>query len=119
MKCVVRLLERDLMKASETAIVFIEFQNDFCNEEGALYGAVKNQIAAQGTIKNAADCINKARGKCLTFVAPILFEQNYRDAGCQGVLGSIHTNVMKGNAFKRRLGEALLLMNSSQPTRIS
>jgi ureidoacrylate peracid hydrolase len=89
------------MKASETAIVFIEFQNDFCKEGGGLYGAVKEQIAAQGTITNAADCINKARGKCLTLIVPILFEQDYRDAGCEGVLGPIHVNAAKAKSFRK------------------
>lgn len=92
---------RTMMKASETAIVFIEFQNDFCKEGGALYDAVKEQIALQGTIKNAADCIDKARGKCLTLIVPILFEGDYRDAGCEGVLGPIHTNVLKAKAFRK------------------
>ena len=45
------------MKAKETAIVFIEFQNDFCKEKGALYGGVKDQIKAQNTVKNAQDCM--------------------------------------------------------------
>ena len=69
------------MKASETAIVFIEFQNDFCKEGGALYEGVKDQIKAQYTIKNAQDCIEKARGKCLTLIVPILF-----DCSCAGFL---------------------------------
>jgi nicotinamidase-related amidase len=89
------------MKASETAIVFIEFQNDFCKEGGALYQAVKDQIKAQNTIKNAQDCIQKARGKCLTLLVPILFEQDYSDAGCAGVLGPIHANVMQAKAFRK------------------
>jgi len=89
------------MKASESAIVFIEFQNDFCKEGGALYDAVKEQIAAQGTIRNAADCIGKARGKCLTLIVPIVFEGDYRDAGCEGVLGPIHMNVLKTKAFRK------------------
>ncbi len=89
------------VKASETAIVFIEFQNDFCKEGGALYGAVKDQIAKQGTIKNAADCLKKARGKCMTLICPILFEGDYRDAGCEGMLGPIHQNAAKAKAFRK------------------
>jgi len=89
------------MKASESAIVFIEFQNDFCKEGGALYDAVKEQIALQGTITNAADCIGKARGRCLTLIVPIVFEGDYRDAGCEGVLGPIHMNVLKTKAFRK------------------
>jgi ureidoacrylate peracid hydrolase len=71
------------MKASETAIVFIEFQNDFCREGGALYGGTKGQIQAQNTVKNAQDCIQKARGKCLTLIGPI------------------HANVMQTKAFRK------------------
>ena len=89
------------MKTSETAIVFIEFQNDFCKEGGALYEGVKGQIKAQNTIKNAQDCIQKARGKCLTLIVPILFEQDYIDAGCEGMLGPIHCNVMETKAFRK------------------
>lgn len=89
------------MNAKETAIVFIEFQNDFCKEGGALYGGTKGQIEAQGTVVNAADCIRKARGKCLTLLVPILFEQNYGDLGCAGVLGPIHANVINTKAFQK------------------
>jgi len=78
------------MKSSETAIVFIEFQNDFCKEGGALHDGVKDQIKAQNTLKNAQDCLQKARGKCLTLLTPILFEEDYCDAGCEGVLGQGH-----------------------------
>ncbi len=89
------------MKSSETAIIFIEFQNDFCKEGGALYEGVKDQINEQNTVHNAHDCINKARGKCLTLIVPILFEQDYSDAGCEGLLGPIHSNVMKTKAFRK------------------
>lgn len=89
------------MKARETAIVFIEFQNDFCKEGGALYGGVKDQIKAQNTIVHAADCIRRARGKCLTLLVPIVFEQDYCDMGCEGVLGPIHGNVVLTKAFRK------------------
>ncbi len=89
------------MKAEETAIVFIEFQNDFAKEGGALYEGVKGQIKAQKTIKNARDCIERARGKCMTLLVPILFEQDYADAGCEGVLGPIHNNAMEAKAFRK------------------
>ena len=89
------------MNFKETAIVFIEFQNDFCKPGGGLYEAVKDQITAQNTIANAQDCIQKARGKCLTLLVPILFEQDYCDAGCEGVLGPIHVNAMNAKAFRK------------------
>lgn len=89
------------MKAEETAIVFIEFQNDFCKEGGGLYGGVKEQIAAQNTIVNAKDCIEKARGKALTLIMPILFEEDYCDAGCEGVLGPIHVGAIESKSFRK------------------
>ncbi len=89
------------MKANETAIVFIEFQNDFCKEGGALYEGVKDQLKAQNTLPNAQDCLQKARGKCLTLLLPIVFEQDYCDAGCAGVLGPIHANVVQTKAFRK------------------
>ena len=33
------------MKAKETAVVLIEFQNDFCKEGGKLHGGVKSEIS--------------------------------------------------------------------------
>lgn len=89
------------MKAQETAIVFIEFQNDFCKEGGALFLGVKEQIKAQNTIKNAQDCLRRARGKCLTLLVPILFEEDYNDIGCVDVLGPIHINATKAKAFRK------------------
>ncbi len=89
------------MKAKETAIVFIEFQNDFCKEGGALYEGVKEQIKAQNTVVNAANCLRRARGKCLTLLVPIVFEQDYGDMGCEGVLGPIHNNVVQTKAFRK------------------
>ncbi len=89
------------MNASETAIVFIEFQNDFCKEGGALHQGVKAQIQSQNTIGNAQACIKQARGKCLTLLVPIVFEQNYTDMGCEGVLGPIHANVVGTKAFQK------------------
>lgn len=97
------------MKAQETAIVFIEFQNDFGKEGGALYAGVKEQIEAQNTIKNAQDCLRRARGKCLTLLVPILFDEDYHDIGCADVLGPIHINAAKAKAFRKGTwGERLL-----------
>jgi len=89
------------MKTDETAIVFIEFQNDFCKEGGGLYEGVKEQIKAQNTIVNAKDCLEKARGKVLTLICPILFDQDYCEAGCEGVLGPIHMGAMQSRSFRK------------------
>ena len=43
--------KRETMKASETAVVPIEFQNDFCEPDGKLYDVVKDELGWQGTIQ--------------------------------------------------------------------
>jgi ureidoacrylate peracid hydrolase len=43
------------MKAKETAVVLIEFQNEFCKEGGKLHDGVKGEIDRQNTIPNARE----------------------------------------------------------------
>jgi ureidoacrylate peracid hydrolase len=70
----------DSMKASETAILLIEFQKEFCYEKGVLYGLVKEQLKAQNAIPNAIDLVEKARKKgCLICHIPICFSQDYKE----------------------------------------
>lgn len=38
------MTEKNPMKAAETAVVLIEFQNDYCKEEGALYALVEDEL---------------------------------------------------------------------------
>ena len=49
------------MKANETAVIFIEFQNDFCSPGGKLYEVVKRELARVGTIANAKKLLDGAR----------------------------------------------------------
>ena len=64
------------MKASETAIVLIEFQNEFCQEGGSLFAEVKSEIARQDTLGNAARLLQKAREKgCLIIHCPFVFDE--------------------------------------------
>jgi ureidoacrylate peracid hydrolase len=51
------------MKAKETAVVLIEFQNDFCTEGGKLHGGVQAEISRQHTILNAMKLAEEARKK--------------------------------------------------------
>lgn len=54
------------MKAAETAVILIEFQNDFCKEGGKLHELVKGEIARKNTVKNAVELTRIAREKgCL------------------------------------------------------
>lgn len=66
------------MKAQETALVMIEFQNEFCKEGGKLNSGVSGEIARQGTIDNAIRLANGAREKGVKVIhAPFIFNSAY------------------------------------------
>ncbi len=61
---------------AETAVVFIEYQNEFTTEGGALHDAVKDCMAATGTIGNSRKVMDAARDAGATIVhVPIVFEE--------------------------------------------
>ncbi len=87
------------MKAKETAVVLIEFQNEFCKEGGKLYEGVKGEIARQGTLGNAVKLAEGARKKgALVLHAPFVFNQQYFE---QHRMGGIVKAVADGNAFRK------------------
>ena len=68
------------MKAQETALVLIEFQNEFCKEGGKLNPGVNGEIARQGTIDNAVKLSQGAREKGAVVIhAPFIFNPTYYD----------------------------------------
>lgn len=52
-----------MIKAEKTALIFIEFQNDFCKEGGKLHSLVRDEIARNNTIANASRLLLGAREK--------------------------------------------------------
>ncbi|MFX0185543.1 MAG: cysteine hydrolase [Candidatus Hodarchaeota archaeon] len=88
-----------MYKADETAIVMIEFQNDFCKPGFPLYPAVEQIIKENKTIENAVDLAEKARSKgALVLGVPITFEEDYKDLG--DAVG-IKENVKNSGAFRK------------------
>ena len=86
------------MKAKETAVVMIEFQNEFCKEGGKLHDVVKDEIARQGTIDNGAKLAEAAREKgCLIVHSPFIFDEKWVDDKC--VCGII-AGAKEGGAFR-------------------
>ena len=58
-----------------TAFVFIEYQNEFTTEGGALHDAVKECMIATGTIGNSRKTMDAARDAgCVIIHVPIAFE---------------------------------------------
>lgn len=56
------------MKSDKTALILIEFQNDFCKEGGKLNALVRDEIARNNTIANAVNLLDGAREKNIHIV---------------------------------------------------
>jgi len=66
------------MKASHTAVVLIEFQNEFCKAGGKLYELVKDEMARLDTISHAITLAEKAREKgCLVIHCPFVYDERW------------------------------------------
>lgn len=84
---------------AETAVVFIEYQNEFTTEGGALHDAVKDCMAATGTIGNSRKVMDAARDAGATIVhVPIVFEEGHQaiSKAPYGILAGIK----EGQLFK-------------------
>ena len=77
------------MQADRTAVVLIEFQNEFCKEGGKLYDEVKDEIARLGTIGHAVELANQAREKgCLVIHCPFVYDEAWvQQHGVCGIIG--------------------------------
>ncbi len=86
------------MKGCHTAVVLIEFQNEFCKEGGKLYEAVKDEMARLDTISHAVKLAQKAREKgCLVIHCPFVYDERW--AVEHGVCGII-ADAAKEGAFR-------------------
>lgn len=86
------------MKAKETAVVLIEFQNDFCKAGGKLHDGVKAEITRQDTIPNAVKLAEGARKKGAVVIhAPFVFNPKYCD---EHQMKGIVKAVADTNAFR-------------------
>lgn len=88
------------LEPEKTAVVLIEFQNDFTSEGGALHGAVKGVMASSNMLENAVDAATKARELGVTIIhAPISFAEGYYEISSHpyGILKGVVDN----NAFRK------------------
>lgn len=66
----------------KTAVVMIEFQNDFTTEGGSLHGAVKDVMGSSNMLEHAQETVAKARELGATIIhAPITFDEGYPELG--------------------------------------
>jgi nicotinamidase-related amidase len=63
---------------NRTALVLIEFQNDFTSDGGALHGAVQASMEATGMLKNTTELLEATRPSGATIIhSPIQFAEGY------------------------------------------
>ena len=68
------------MNKETTALVMIEFQNDFTSEGGALHGAVQGSMEATGMLANAQKALEASRAAGVTVIhSPIAFQEGYNE----------------------------------------
>jgi len=80
------------MDPRHTALVLIEYQNDFTSEGGSLHGAVKPVMDATQMLANTVVTVKKARALGATIVhAPITFTPDYHELTSQpyGILKGV------------------------------
>ncbi|GLC33281.1 hypothetical protein PLESTB_000351200 [Pleodorina starrii] len=84
---------------STTAIVCIEFQNEFATPGGKLHDAVKGVMESTNMLEKTTKLTEEARKKGVAIIhAPITFSDDYRELSSSpyGILA----NVKAGGAFK-------------------
>ena len=71
-----------MLNPKKTAVVMIEFQNDFTTEGGSLHGAVKGVMESTNMLENAQETVTKAREMGATIIhAPITYAEGYPELG--------------------------------------
>ena len=80
------------MNPKKTALVLIEYQNDFVSEGGTLHAAVKPVMDETNMLANTVETVAKARELGATIIfAPITFTDDYRElsANPYGILKGV------------------------------
>lgn len=68
------------MDPKQTAVVLIEYQNDFTSPGGTLHDAVKDVMAKTNMLENTKETVERARALGATIVhAPITFTEDYHE----------------------------------------
>ncbi|MDO5308468.1 MAG: cysteine hydrolase [Planctomycetia bacterium] len=85
------------MKPEKTAVILIEFQNDFCTEGGKLHDLVREEIARNKTLENAKKLLDGAREKRAHIIhCPFVLDREWiKSHSCIGLLN----NLLQGDVF--------------------
>jgi len=88
------------LEPKNTAVILIEFQNDFTTEKGIFHDAVKGVMNSNNMLENTIELADKARKAGATIIhLPIMFAENYKEltATPYGIIKGIVDN----GAFKK------------------
>jgi nicotinamidase-related amidase len=95
----------------QTAVVLIEYQNDFTSDGGALHGAVAEVMEQTGMLENTRRLVEQARAAGATIVyAPITFAPGYGELAAQpyGILkGVVDSTAFVKGAWGAEIVDAL------------
>jgi nicotinamidase-related amidase len=84
----------------KTALVLIEYQNDFTTEGGALHDAVKGVMGENSMLENTRKVVDEARTAGATIIhAPISFAPGYGELGDPEKVYGILKGVIDSKAF--------------------
>src|SRR5450631_303954 len=89
-----------IMDPKSTAIVLIEYQNDFTSPGGVFHDAVKGVMQSNGMLENTVAVVAKSRAAGATIMhVPISFADGYRELGPEpyGIL----KGVVDSKAFRK------------------
>jgi nicotinamidase-related amidase len=85
---------------AKTALVLIEYQNDFTTDGGALHDAVKGVMDDTGMLANTQRVVDEARKAGATIIhAPITFAPGYGELGNPDKVYGILKGVIDSTAF--------------------
>jgi nicotinamidase-related amidase len=88
------------VEPNKTAVVLIEYQNDFTSEGGALHGAVKGVMDDSKMLANTRRVVDEARKAGATVIhAPITFASGYGELGNPDNVYGILKGVIDSKAF--------------------
>ena len=99
------------MDPKRTAVVLIEFQNDFTSEGGTLHGAVRPVMESTNMLANTLDTVREARALgALILHAPITFAEGYPELSAEpyGILkGVVDSKSFRKGTWGAEIVEAL------------
>jgi nicotinamidase-related amidase len=91
----------DKLDVNRTAVLLIEFQNEFVSEGGKLHAAVDPSMKHNNMLANTLDLVNTCRSKGIKVIhAPITFSSDYRELSNNSY--GILNNVKNGNCFQAK-----------------